>query len=171
MREVACDIEQAVFEIEDCVRFLNWIREIAGECGTHIVVFDAERMAGREHARSALAHAWRSYFEGAPISNSFEMEALLYAAGTRQCLVATTFGVHEGPNRSFVCICPPSPAARERLAAGVTFVDEDWEAIDAEKRERLIDLFGITSEELEVTGLHLLRDLVLERVALLEVYR
>jgi hypothetical protein len=34
-----------------------------------------------------------------------------------------------------------------------------------------MELFGITVEEIEVVGISRLQDLVLERVALLEVYR
>jgi KEOPS complex subunit Cgi121 len=53
----------------------------------------------------------------------------------------------------------------------VNEVDEDWEDIDSEKAGRLIELFCITPAELHASGPHRLKELVLERVALLEVYR
>jgi len=99
------------------------------------------------------------------------MEALLSAAGNRQCSVAERFGLHEGLNRAYVCLCPPVAGAFRNLAALMEFVDEDWEAIPEEKAERLREAFGITPGELEIAGAGRLRDLVLERVALLEVYR
>jgi KEOPS complex subunit Cgi121 len=169
--ETACDIYQAVVAIGDNVGFLRKVREIADACGTHIILLDADRLAGREHVEAALRHACRSWEGGEPIANSFEMETLLYAAGTRQCQVGSSFGVHTGENRSYVAVCPPAPGVRDLLAGLVTFVDEDWEALDPAKRARLGDLFGITEKEVAVVGEDRFRDLVLERVALLDVYR
>jgi len=169
--EPACDIYQAVFTVEDNVGFLRKVREVADACGTHIILLDADRLAGREHVEAALRHARRSWAGGEPIANSFEMETLLYAAGSRQCQVGSSFGIHPGKNRAFVAVCPPAPGVRDRLSRLVTFVDEDWEAIDPAKRARLADLFGITPEEVAVVGEGRVRDLVLERVALLDVYR
>jgi KEOPS complex subunit Cgi121 len=63
------------------------------------------------------------------------------------------------------------PGVRDRLAGLVTFVGGDWESIDPAKRARLAELFGITPEEILVVGEARFRDLVLERVALLDVYR
>jgi len=171
MGSPACDIFQARFEIAGKRRFLDEIRAIADGSGTHIIFFDADAVAGREHVEAALRHAWRSYVHGTPIANSFEMEALLFAAGTRQCSAATGFGIHEGENRAYICICPPSAAAADRLGALVTYVEEDWEMITPEDRERLMALFSVTPEEVEAVGVHRFRELVIERVALLEVYR
>jgi len=172
MAEMACDIYPAVFTVDENVRFLRKVRRIAEEHRTHIILFDADRLAGRAHVEAALRHAWRSWAGGEPIANSIEMEALLYAAGTRQCQVAASFGVHPGENRSYIAVCPSAPGVRDRLAGLVTFVDEEREeAIGPAKRARLADLFGITPEEVAVVGEERFRDLVLERVALLDVYR
>ncbi|KUK63373.1 MAG: Uncharacterized protein XD82_0357, partial [Methanoculleus marisnigri] len=102
MTEIACDIYPAVFTVDENVRFLREIRRVADECGTHIILFDADRLAGRDHVDAALRHAWRSWAGGEPIANSIEMEALLYAAGTRQCQVAASFGIHPGENHSYI---------------------------------------------------------------------
>jgi KEOPS complex subunit Cgi121 len=99
------------------------------------------------------------------------MEALLYASGNRQCSAAERFGIHEGENRAYVCLCPPIEAALRDLSGIMEFVDEDWETLPGEKQVRLAEAFGITPGELAATGPGRLRDLVLERVALLEVYR
>ncbi|MDV2481078.1 hypothetical protein F8E02_03445 [Methanoculleus sp. Wushi-C6] len=171
MTEIACEIYQAVFTVDDNIRFLKEIRKIADATGTHIILLDADRLAGRKHVEAALRHARRSWEGGEPIANSFEMETLLYAGGTRQCQVGSSFGVHPGENRSYLAVCPPAPGVRERLAGLVTFVEEDWEAIDPAKRERLAALFSITEREIAVVGEERFRDLVLERVALLDVYR
>ncbi|WP_292522222.1 KEOPS complex subunit Cgi121 [Methanoculleus sp.] len=171
MTKPACDIYPAVFTVDDKMRFLNEIRTIADACDTHIILFDADRLAGRDHVEAALRHAWRSWTGGEPIANSFEMEALLYAAGTRQCQVASAFGVHPGENHSYIAVCPPAPGVRDRLAGLVRFADGDWDGIEPAKRALLADLFDITPEEVAVVGEDRFRDLVLERVALLDVYR
>ena len=170
-RELPCEIYRARFTVDGNAAFLREIRTIADEFETHIILFDADRLAGRDHVEAALRHARRSWAGGEAIANSLEMEALLYAAGTRQCQVASSFGIHPGENRSFVAVCPPAPGVRDRLAGLVRFVDEDWEEIGPAKRARLADLFSITPEEVAVVGEERFRELVLERVALLDVYR
>ncbi len=171
MTRWSCDIRKVCFIVDDVDVFISALREISTECSTHIICFDAEKIAGSAHAEAALMHAARSRQEGSNISHSFEMEALLYAAGSRQCSLAKSFGVHQGVNRAYLCICPESEAAWTSLNLMVHESDEDWERISSKKRDLLMDLFGITPEEIQVSGEERLRDLILERVALLEVYR
>ena len=165
------EIRAAVFRVSGCSRFLGRIREVAAARDTRIVCFNADMMAGRAHAAAALTRALRATRAGTAISDSLEMEALLYAAGNRQCSAAVRFGLHEGGNRAYVCTCPPSDAAFRDLSVFMEFVEENWDALDGEKRDRLMEAFGITGEELRAAGTGRLADLVLERVALLEVYR
>ncbi|HNT07771.1 MAG TPA: hypothetical protein PKH49_05685, partial [Methanoculleus sp.] len=47
--EAACDIFPAVFAVDENIRFLRRIRRIADEHRTHIILFDADRLAGRAH--------------------------------------------------------------------------------------------------------------------------
>jgi tRNA threonylcarbamoyladenosine modification (KEOPS) complex Cgi121 subunit len=53
----------------------------------------------------------------------------------------------------------------------MSFVNEMWDEITPEKEERLKKNFGITREELALVGRVRIIDLVLERIALLEVNR
>ncbi len=169
--ELPCEIYRARFTVDDNAAFLREIRTIADGSGTHIILFDADRLTGQDHVEAALRHARRSWAGGDPIANSLEMEALLYAAGTRQCQVASSFGIHPGENRSYLVVCPPAPAVRDRLAGLVRFVEEEWEEIGPAKRALLAELFSITPEEVAVVGEERFRELVVERVALLDVYR
>ena len=89
------------------------IQEIGRHYSVNIICFNAEMLAGREHADAAIQHAQRSIISSKPISNSFEMEALLFAAGSRQCSVAAAFGIHEGENKMFVCLYPPTRGGME----------------------------------------------------------
>ncbi|HMA04989.1 MAG TPA: KEOPS complex subunit Cgi121 [Methanomicrobiales archaeon] len=165
------EIRTAIFRVDDCSAFLGRLRAIGRARGTHIVCFNADLMAGRAHAEAAVRRAFRAVAAGTVISDSFEMEALLFASGNRQCTIAQQFGIHEGENRAYVCLCPPVEAAWRDLSVFILFVDRDWETLSGEKEARLREIFGITEAELGAAGAARLQDLVLERVALLEVYR
>lgn len=171
MRGAGFEVRTAIFTVSGCSRFLGQIRAIGEAHGTRIICFNADMMAGLAHVEAAVTRALRAVHRGTAVSSSLEMEALLYASGNRQCSIAERFGVHEGENRAYVCLCPPVEAAFGDLSAVMVFVDEDWEILSGEKQERLAEAFGITPGELAAAGTARLRDLVLERVALLEVYR
>ena len=169
--DISCEIRTALFDVTDRDRFLFAVRAIASEYGTAVICFNADNLAGKRHAEIALCHALRSQKAGTLIANSFEMEALLYASGSRQCSVASSFGVHTGNNRAYICCCPGGAAVWEALAPLVRFVDGDWDTITPEHRAKLKELFAIPDEEIAAAGESRFTDLVLERVALLEVYR
>ena len=157
--------------VRDRSEFLETIRAIALRHSTHIVCFNAENMAGFRHAEAAMHHAKRSFFSGKPISNSYEMEALLFAAGSRQCNRATSFGIHEDDNRIFVGTYPGNEVVWEELSAHMDFVTGIEDEITRDKEQRLKAFFDITDEELVVVGSPRIVDLILERFALLEVNR
>jgi len=166
-----CGIRSGVVMVDDPATLLAAVRRIAEKYSTRIVLFDQDRMAGRVHAEAALARAARSCREKRMIARSFEMEALLYAAGSRQCSVGRDFGIHEGENHCFICLCPEVPEAWDALSDHLTYTPDQELPISGEKRKVLMDLFSINETELTVVGESRLGELVLERVALLEVYR
>ena len=51
------------------------------------------------------------------------------------------------------------------------FVNEIWDEMTPDKEARLMILFSVTREELAVVGRKRLKDLLLERIALLSVNR
>ena len=167
----AFGIRQAVFIVPDPARFLDRIRRLGERHRTRIICLDADRLAGRAHAEAAIRGALRSVAGGNPIANTLEMEVLLYAAGSRQCSVATGFGIHAGTNRCFVILAPPVEAAWDALTGCMEFGEEDWDRITGEKRRWLAEAFAITDDELAAAGGDRFLDLVLERVALLDVSR
>jgi KEOPS complex subunit Cgi121 len=99
------------------------------------------------------------------------MEALLFAAGSRQCNMAPLFGIHEHENVMYVCSCPVNESVWEDLSYLMHFVTETWDKITPEKEERLKSFFSINDGELALVGRARIIDLVLERIALLEVNR
>lgn len=169
VRNLDFEIRQVSFQVRDIGNFLSWLRDLSNRSGVFIVCFNAELVAGQDHVISAMLHAKRAMKRGSCISSSFEIEALLYAAGSRQCQDAAKFGVHRGLNNCYLCVYPITSQIWSELLTVMTISTEDWERITDEKMNILISLFGITNDEIEVTGGDRIQELVLERVALLEV--
>jgi KEOPS complex subunit Cgi121 len=168
----ASDIRPARCTIRDPVAVLRDLRAIAAEHETCIICFNADMIAGRVHVVAALARAVRAFEEGENISNTLEMEALLFAAGSRQCTIAASFGIHEGKNRLYICCYPARAGVWTALESLFHVVQEGWDTINAGKRKRLMEIFSISPEEIKVAGGNgRIVDLVLERVALLQVMR
>ncbi len=164
------EIHQVIADVTDVPAFLRELRKISASLGCSFICFNRAVMAGRRHVSSAVTHAIRSFQDGEQIARSIEVEALLYAAGTRQTSLIGPFGLHEGENQCYLCVIPPTPGAVTKLYHLVRPADEEeWEQLTAGKEKRLAELFGITDAEIEVTGRERIIDLVLERVALLTV--
>lgn len=168
-----CEIRAATCLIADVPAFLGRLREVARQFNTHLICFNADMLAGKRHAETALRYAIRSCRAGTAISNTLEMEALLYAAGSRQCNVAASFGIHGGENHLWVCCYPFSPGIWDALSTDFSFPGEGGhDSMDRDKRDTLMKIFGLTPEELStLDSPEKIEDLVLERVALLEVQR
>lgn len=165
-------IRTARCRIADRAAFLEALQGIAAAHNTHIICFNADVIAGRAHAALAVRLAARAFDEGAAISNTLEMEALLFASGSRQCSAAAAFGIHPGENRLFVCCVPSRRSVWRTLESLMTFVCEDWDTITPEKRRVLMKLFRITQKEVSAAGGDdRISDLVRERVVLLQVMR
>jgi KEOPS complex subunit Cgi121 len=166
------DIRAARCSVRDLISFLSNLRGIAASYDTHIICFNADMIAGRAHASTAVTMAVRAFEEDMTISNTLEMESLLYAAGSRQCNIAAAFGIHEGENRVYICCYPARRTVWAALEPMFCFVQENWDPISSEKKTLLMEIFGISPEEiLAAGGDQRIIDLVLERVALLQIMR
>jgi KEOPS complex subunit Cgi121 len=166
------DIRAARCTIRDPAAFLQDLRAVAADHETRIICFNADMIAGRVHAAAAVARAVRAFDEGVSISNTLEMESLLFAAGSRQCDTAASFGIHKGENRLYICCYPERAGVWAALEPLFCFVRESWDTIDPEKQKLLMETFAISPGEIAAAGGdRRIVDLVLERVALLQVMR
>lgn len=162
------EIYAATVDVAEVAAVLAEVNAIAEETKATIVLFDAEKIAGRDHITAAVRHAVRSFESGKPIARTRAMEILLYASGQRQCSLAPRFGLHAGKNHLYVLILEGDiPAAKKRLAAVVSPADTEVSATVPV----LMQEFGITGEELEVVGVDRIGELVIERVALMDAYK
>lgn len=157
----------AYAEVENPGTTLARINRIAEETGSVIVLFDAEKVAGTAHIRSAADHAVRAFENGRAVARTLAMEMLLYASGQRQCSLAPRFGLHEGPNHLYILIYNGD----WNTAADAVLRIVQAAPVPTASHELLMQEFGITPEEISVVGSDRIEELVIERVALLDTYK
>lgn len=161
-------IYEAKAVISDTAAVLARVDAIAKKNASTIVLFDAEKVAGPDHIRSAVLHAERSRACGKRVARTLAMEILLYTFGQRQCSLVSRFGLHVGENVLFVVILGGNAvAAREMLNEIVLPEEHGVRASQAV----LMEEFGITADELAVVGEDRIGELVIERTALMDVYK
>ncbi len=168
MTERSLEIYQAVADVSDVGTVLAQVNAAGKNADAVIVLFDAEKITGQQHIRSAVLHAKRSFASRKPIARTLAMEILLYASGQRQCSLAPQFGLHTGRNFLYVAVVGGDADMAKRLLAEV--------AVPANHQVTasvlvLMELFGITAEEIEVVGEDRIEELVLERVAMMDAYK
>jgi KEOPS complex subunit Cgi121 len=154
--------------VDDVDAFLSWLDGIADDYCVTVQAFDARYVVGRPHLERAVSLADRAIDRGENVARDRGVEILLYAAGRRQIDRALTMGVGEGEG-PVVVLVDAGDAGRERLAADAVRERLDpAECLDAVDADRVRDFFDVTDAELAATNGGL-ADIVLERVALLDV--
>ncbi|GFO97704.1 hypothetical protein ig2599ANME_1911 [groundwater metagenome] len=159
-------ILEGTISIDNVEEFLHKLNKISKEKNIVLQALDADKIAGEEHIRFAVEKAINSFKTGTSIANDLSKEIMLYAAGTRQISRAVRLGIHEGENNIVLV------AVGEAELSGFDEIEpESVLAYRESKKEALMKAFGITNEELEAVGEEKIPDLVLERVALVDVIK
>ncbi|MFP4590386.1 MAG: KEOPS complex subunit Cgi121 [Halobacteriales archaeon] len=153
---------------DDVDETLGHLEAVAMETGATVQAFDARYLVGPEHLHRAVELADRAIDRGQAVADDRAVEILLYAAGRRQIDEALGMGLSDPAAPVAVVVDGGDEAtAAERVRARLA-EEHDPEGI-APEAARVVDFFDVTEAEL-ATGADL-RDLVLERVALLAVNR
>ena len=160
------NILEGVVSIDNVEGFLHKLNKIGKENNLTLQALDADKIAGEEHIRFAIEKAINSFKTGTNIANDLSKEIMLYAAGTRQINKAVKLGIHKGENNIVIVA-----VGKAQLSGFDEIRPADVLAYNASKREQLMKAFGITKEELEAVGEEKLPELVLERVALVDVIK
>ncbi|MBU4374509.1 MAG: KEOPS complex subunit Cgi121 [Euryarchaeota archaeon] len=158
-------IEGTIF-IDDMEKFLHKLKKISKEKNVVIQVLDADKLASEEHLKFAIEKAINSFNAGRNIANDLAKEIMLYAAGTRQINKAMRVGVHNGENNIALVAIGEKPDL-----SAFNIISKRVLQYNNSKNEALMDIFNITKEELEATGMDKIPALVLERVALVDVIK
>jgi len=154
--------------IDDLDGFLADIEAISDATDAAIQCFDADYVAGDRHLQRAVELAERAREQGTAIAREPAVEILLYAAGRRQINQALEMGVSEGEGDVVAVVSggdEQAAEARMRELLGATDTDDPVSLGD---EDTIRAFFDIGDAELAVVDSEL-EDLVLERVALLDV--
>lgn len=187
------ELVEGIADVDDLGAFLERLDRIAETHGCTVQAFDARYVVGPEHLRRAVELADRAIEREETVARERGVEILLYAAGRRQIDSALTMGVGEGELPVVVLVDEPPPSVRTALdsppgAAGATAETTTGGESDAESAaatavaelltpaatlgtpdlERIRSFFEISDVERDAVAGDL-ADLVLERVALLDV--
>jgi KEOPS complex subunit Cgi121 len=128
---------------------------------------DADKVLGKEHILSAIEHAYRAFERKENISSTKAMEILIYVAGEPQINSALAkVGIRDGCER--IVLIVDEKVDIEGLLTHLSLKRDD-EVLECKKFK--LREFGITDEEISAMDEEKLKDLVLERVAMVDVRR
>ena len=159
-------LEGTIF-IKDIEIFLVKIKEIKKGKDTIILALDADKLAGKVHLLFAIEKAMKSFKTGRNIANDPGKEIMLYAAGTRQINRAMNIGVHNGNNN--IALVAIGDDVDLSLFEEIT--RKHVLQYEGSKNRVLMEIFNITEEEIKAVGVEKIPELVLERVALVDVLK
>ena len=163
--------------ITDVEETLRGVREAAG--GARLQLFDAGSVAGWRHIYHAAVNALNAFVSGTAVSNSLEVETMLYASCQDQISKAfTMMGVSLGTSEAAVLVFSETTgAAREaavKAAKRIGVADDQVLEVSEGKLTRLKELFEIEEEAIGTLGVsqaEALTSLVVEKGALLPLRR
>jgi KEOPS complex subunit Cgi121 len=132
-----------------------------------VLPMDADVVCGRNHLEAAVIHAMRAMEQGTNASATVSMETMLFASGERQISKAKEkMGVKDGMRHfalvMFDCEDPEEVLSRLKMTRD--------DLVLLPSREKVI-AFGIERSELETVSEIQAADLVLERVAFVEILK
>ncbi len=159
-------LEGTIF-IKDTEIFLRKLKEATKGKELILQAFDADELAGKQHLMFAIEKAMNSFKAGKNIANDPGKEIMLYAAGTRQINRAVGIGVHNGMNNIALVVIGEDTD----LSIFQEIKPKNVLQYDESKNEALIDIFDITDEEISAVGADKIPELVLERVALVDILK
>ncbi|MBC7081358.1 MAG: hypothetical protein H5T44_03845 [Thermoplasmatales archaeon] len=153
------DVDSAIKKLNDFCKKNSLIGQI----------FDADLVFGEEHLIVAYERAKRAFEEGRNICKSIEMEMLLYASGKRQINEAISLigAKKEGNYAFFFC----GEIEIEKLIDFICKLnlEIDRNVIDFKKEK--LKKFGISENEIIATDEKFHKDLIFEKIALLDAIK
>jgi KEOPS complex subunit Cgi121 len=158
--------------IENIDNYLKKIKKFSIKNNVTIQVFNADLIFGEKHLISAYEHAVRSIKQNRNKTNSLEMEILLYAAGERQLKIAIPkMGFKKGESNLAIIIINKDKKLEKIIK---NFLDEfNLERNDNLLRgdESTLKKFGLKKKEMETVSKNKYQDLILEKVALVDIIK
>ncbi len=162
--------------IENIDKFIFNINKFARENKLFIQVFNADMICGKKHLLSAVKHADRALKQNTNTTNSFVMEILLYASGERQLKIAIPkMGVKEGKSNIAVVIFD-----KENIAGNVDekIIKKFLSFFNYPRNDKVLEgnidtlkKFGISKPEIDTVVKDKYENLILEKVAMVDIIK
>jgi len=157
--------------IHDIDNFLKEIESFAKNHNIIIQAFDADMIFGKNHLISSVNHAVRSIDRKTNTTNSLEMEILLYSSGERQLKLAIPkMGVKDGETRAaFVFVGDKVPKQLIDDFISLFSLSQDDKLLEGD--ENTLKKFGINEDEIKTVTKDKYGDLILEKVAMVDIIK
>jgi len=151
-------------KVDDPSALLDRLRTLGkGE----VLLLDADLVCGPEHIRSAVDHAERAFRYRTNSSDVLAMEIMLYASGERQLAKARERMSPKRGAERLALVCLGEPLSDHDLHTLQLRRDDSVLGFSIAKARAL----GVGENEIASVPEHLVPDLVLERVAFVEVLK
>jgi len=174
MNTQAVSIVSGVISIPDLPAFLKSLNDFSAEYGVKIQSFDARKIVDADHIMFAVHRASVAFAAGTNQAKEIGLESMRFSSGQKQIDKSFSMGLIQGENRGlfvFFGASDEQSKSAQNAFCGVFSLKEDVPFSLDEKKPFLMKQFGITDEELNVVGDDKLKELVMERVALVDVVR
>ncbi len=163
----------AIGSIKDVDIFLKQISSFAKDNNLVIQAFDANVIYGKKHLISAVEHAVRAIERKTNTTNSLEMEILLYASGERQLKLAIPkIGVKKGEANISLVFFNKIRRFSDLL------IEEFLDQLSLKREDKVLKgtidtlkKFGLNDSEIKTVTKAKYKDLILEKVAMVDVIK
>ena len=157
--------------IENVDTFLVQISNFSDKNNLVIQAFNADVIYGKSHLISAIYHAQRAFERKINTTNSIEKEILLYASGERQLKLAIPkIGVVEG-NVNVVFVFIGDIISNKLIEEFITMFCLNKEEKLIEGDENTLKRFGLNELELKTVNKNNYSNLILEKVAMVDIIK
>lgn len=160
--------------IDDLSAFLQILNNFSAKHDVKIQGFDARKIIDNDHLLFSIHRSRQSFSNNANEAKDIGLEVLRFSSGQRKIDKSFSMGLIQGENSSiFVFFGETAESLQnaEKLFKTEFGLSCAPELSLDEKKPFLIKQFEITDAELEAAGENRLKDLVMERVALVDVTR
>ncbi|APH38985.1 KEOPS complex subunit Cgi121 [Methanohalophilus halophilus] len=163
---------QGTLFIDDLNAFLQNLIALSDEYDVTIQAMDAGKIAGISHIELAIKKAGRAFESGNNVARDIGVEILRYASGKRQIVEAFSIGIKEGDISVVFLVL----GEKDKVDAVLPELDSmvcksDVADYSGEKEDAIRSHFDISTEETDAIDVSRIPDIVLERVALVDILK
>jgi len=167
------EIFGCIGKISDLEDFLRKIRDFEREKNVKIQCFNSDMIYGKKHLISASEKAIRSFENKSNSTDSIQMEILLYASGEKQLKHAIPkMGIKKGNSNITILII------YEKNKDIKIIVKEIIDYLNLKRNDDLLNgdidvlkRFGFKKSEIETVSKNKYEDLILEKVAMVDIIK